>query len=74
MTLKDCTNCVQVLGCQWCNGTCTSNRSCNGESAGSLSQCPYNTCLATDCIQCHQLFGCDWSYSKRQCVPCMLHI
>lgn len=66
--MEDCTNCVQT-GCQWCNNTCISNKTCSGHSAASLSQCPYNTCLATDCIQCNQLPGCFWSVPKRQCTP-----
>ncbi|KAF5283548.1 hypothetical protein FQR65_LT13840 [Abscondita terminalis] len=68
-SLDDCTTCVQVPGCQWCNTTCIGNKTCNGESTTSLFQCPFSTCSATDCIQCHQLYGCDWSYSKRKCVP-----
>lgn len=57
----NCTTCVQASGCSWCDGMCTSNKTCE---VTSLNQCPYNHCLATDCAQCYQLSGCEWNDLK----------
>ncbi|KAK9888746.1 hypothetical protein WA026_000973 [Henosepilachna vigintioctopunctata] len=65
-SLQDCPTCRQNQNCHWCDGVCSTNKTC---TSITLAQCPLTRCSATDCIQCYQLPGCDWSYTKRDCVP-----
>lgn len=66
--LDDCSSCLQVSECQWCNDMCISNKTCPGNSITNLLECPQTKCLATDCVQCHQLKGCEWNKTKEQCI------
>lgn len=66
--LQDCSSCLQVSECQWCNDTCISNKTCLGNSITNTLECPQSTCLATDCVRCHQLNGCTWHENDNTCL------